>query len=603
MPWNLDDVEKHKKGLTDKKKRQWLDTANSALQRCLDRGGNEAECAASAIRQANGVTGNMEVYFQISNNYRVQERQHQGRKHLVVPVVMMVEGVHAGSHGALLHRIEEMGRYPASWNGIPVVVDHPSEDGQNISANSPEIIDSRVVGRVYNTHVSGAKLKAEVWLDEEKLRQVCPVILTEIREYEPIEVSIGVFTDDEIVTGDWNGEAYEAIARNHRPDHLALLPGGAGACSLADGCGIRSNKNNNAMDVNEQVSAMEKKRKELGMSVAEFYAVPRDPPSESKLPIFDESHVRNAMARFNQTQGLSSEERATAKRKIISRAHHFGIDTSGFEGTNEHHDVQAMKSLKEDGLAVVEIINHTTGGIMERVDACRRKIDSMDTSDMVNFLLEVYDGELIYEVRQRIGGSKIYKQGYKFESGIVEFTCNPVEVHKKVEYISVNSTNFKKGGQQMSNEGCAPCIKEKVDKLIANSKGNYTEDDREWLQTLDEKKLDKLAKPIEVEKEVVKEVNALSDEDKAALEAYKKQLKEKRERLIKAIQNNSDKETWTDAVLSAMSDDNLERLFKSVRRDDVTDYSLVGDPAFKTGEHSGAGEILYPAGVKIETKK
>lgn len=79
------------------------------------------------------------------------------------------------------------------------------------------------------------------------------------------------------------------------------------------------------------VTGMEEKRKELGMTVAEFYAIPRDPPAESKLPIFDEAHVRNAMARFSQVQGVTSTEKATARRKIITAAKKFGIDTTDFE--------------------------------------------------------------------------------------------------------------------------------------------------------------------------------------------------------------------------------------------------------------------------------
>lgn len=85
----------------------------------------------------------------------------------------------------------------------------------------------------------------------------------------------------------------------------------------------------------EQVTAMEAKRKELGMSVDEFYAIPADPPSESKLPIFDAAHVRNAMARFNQLKGVSAEEKATAKKKIIAAAKKFDIDTSNFEDENK----------------------------------------------------------------------------------------------------------------------------------------------------------------------------------------------------------------------------------------------------------------------------
>jgi len=73
------------------------------------------------------------------------------------------------------------------------------------------------------------------------------------------------------------------------------------------------------------VTAMENKRKSLGLSVAQFYAVPRDPPSESKLPIYDAIHTRNALARFNQTQFANNKEKATALRKIHAAAKKFGI--------------------------------------------------------------------------------------------------------------------------------------------------------------------------------------------------------------------------------------------------------------------------------------
>ncbi len=48
----------------------------------------------------------------------------EGREHVVVPMVMMVPGVHAGSNGPLLYSEDEMNRPPvvASWNHRPVVV-------------------------------------------------------------------------------------------------------------------------------------------------------------------------------------------------------------------------------------------------------------------------------------------------------------------------------------------------------------------------------------------------------------------------------------------------------------------------------------------------
>ena len=55
MPWTTGDVDKHNKGLSDKDKKQWVAVANSVLSKCVEDGGDEGECAASAIKQANGV--------------------------------------------------------------------------------------------------------------------------------------------------------------------------------------------------------------------------------------------------------------------------------------------------------------------------------------------------------------------------------------------------------------------------------------------------------------------------------------------------------------------------------------------------------------------
>ena len=55
MPWTVDNVDGFKKGLSDKGKEQWVAVANSALASCLEDDGDQAECEASAIRQANSV--------------------------------------------------------------------------------------------------------------------------------------------------------------------------------------------------------------------------------------------------------------------------------------------------------------------------------------------------------------------------------------------------------------------------------------------------------------------------------------------------------------------------------------------------------------------
>ena len=46
------------------------------------------------------------------------------------------------------------------------------------------------------------------------------------------------------------------------------------------------------------------------------------------LPIHDESHIRNAIARFNQTEFESPSKKEGARRKIVSAAKRNGIEIS-----------------------------------------------------------------------------------------------------------------------------------------------------------------------------------------------------------------------------------------------------------------------------------
>jgi hypothetical protein len=342
------------------------------------------------------------------NSYPVGRRKHQGRDHLIVPVIMMVEGVHIGSFGPLFHSIEELGKIPESWNGRPVVINHPEVGGINVSANDPDIIDSQTVGYIYNTYVKdNKKLAAEAWIDEEKLRLLSEEILILIQAGMPLEVSLGMFLEEELTAGDWNGEHYEAIARNLRPDHLALLPGAVGACSLADGCGL---------------------------------------------------------------------------------------------GVNKSDDLS------------------------------------------INLIKK--------------------------------------EVSKMADITA-----------------CAPCVKKKVDELIANSQGKYTESHREMLETLSEDLLDKISTPIEkvvetvVEKTI--EVNVLSAEDKAVLDEAKVLKKERREANIKEIQTNA--KDWTLEELNSMNDSQLKKIAGMVKKEEIVDYSVGGGHFIRTNE--SAEEPLPPTGV------
>lgn len=49
-------------------------------------------------------------------------------------------------------------------------------------------------------------------------------------------------------------------------------------------------------------------------------------PGKRKLPIHDAVHVRNALSRFDQTEGLTPEEKKTAMSRIRAAAKRFGVD-------------------------------------------------------------------------------------------------------------------------------------------------------------------------------------------------------------------------------------------------------------------------------------
>lgn len=53
-----------------------------------------------------------------------------------------------------------------------------------------------------------------------------------------------------------------------------------------------------------------------------------DKKGEEHLPINDASHVRNAVARFNQTEFESKAAKERARKKILSAAERYGVDVA-----------------------------------------------------------------------------------------------------------------------------------------------------------------------------------------------------------------------------------------------------------------------------------
>jgi hypothetical protein len=153
----------------------------------------------------------------------------------------------------------------------------------------------------------------------------------------------------------------------------------------------------------------------------------------------------------------------------------------------------------------------------------------------------------------------------------------------------------------MANERCTPCVEKKVNTLIANTASKFEETDRTWLETLEESVLDKMI-PEEVTsvETPAPAVNALSVEDKAALDYGKKLLAQKKADLKATITANTEAGVWTPEILDNMDDSMLERIAQSVtKKQEVVDYSLNAGGGFQANA-GGKVEGLFPAGLDVK---
>lgn len=179
---------------------------------------------------------------------QLETRQLDGKEYVVAPAVVIVEGVLNGIYAPA----EEIGDFFQSWNGRPLPLRHPQKDGVNLSANSPAIVETQVLGQFWNATFDGKRIKGEMWFDVEKINRLggdALTVLERIQAGEPVEVSTAYWAEEDAIAGEFGGQAYTSIARNLRPDHIALLPDEKGACDWADGCGVPRVNKEQAMSV------------------------------------------------------------------------------------------------------------------------------------------------------------------------------------------------------------------------------------------------------------------------------------------------------------------------------------------------------------------
>lgn len=175
---------------------------------------------------------------------RVRKEHWQGKEYLVAPLTLIVPGVLNGSKGPLYYPSDEIEKGYTSWNGIPIVVNHPTINGIPVSARDPYVLARYEIGRVYRSAIRNGALTAEGWFDPIQILRVDNRINEWLMTQKPFELSTGLNTDNEPAPdgSQFNGKPYTHTARNYRPDHVAVLPDQIGACSIRDGCGVLINQ-------------------------------------------------------------------------------------------------------------------------------------------------------------------------------------------------------------------------------------------------------------------------------------------------------------------------------------------------------------------------
>lgn len=163
-----------------------------------------------------------------------------GREHLVVPVIALMEGVIHAVNAEVPEYVpaSTLSANPSSWDGMPLMIGHPTQNGVQVSAKALGEMAKRGFGQIKAARFKDGKLGVEAWADVRRLEELGhQQMLADMRAGKPIEVSVGAHVKTLAEVGVFGDKPYKASWKEITPDHLAFLPGGRGACSLAMGCG------------------------------------------------------------------------------------------------------------------------------------------------------------------------------------------------------------------------------------------------------------------------------------------------------------------------------------------------------------------------------
>lgn len=489
----------------------------------------------------------------------IRREVFEGKDYLVAPVIAMTEGVRNGSMGPVLYLAEEYGKFPESWNGVPLPVFHPEDiNGNYVSCNTPEIIENQSVGRLFNVVLENNKLKGEIWIDIEKAKQVDPEVLVILESGQRLEISTSHWSDDEKFSGDFGGKHYKAIARNVRPDHLALLPGGKGACNWEHGCGAPRANMEGGEKMPDETSLSEKVKakfkylaKELGLSVQEV--------SHDKV----RGELQKTLDALDTTE------------KVDAPVIHYVRDVYDKYFVYEQQSQEGLKLYKQDYK--------------------KQKNDNIKLEGKPQEVKEDTSYKAV-KSNQNQGGDKNMDKIKELVNGLIANTSTKYTEDDR-EFLQGLSECQLSRMAPVVNEVTKPC-EEAVKLLIANEGSPFEEKDKELLSNMSEEQFRALAVKYPVKKE---EPSANADEKPKTFEELLEHAspetqemvsngvklhKEQKEVIIKELSVNK-RNRFTPEQLKAKSLDELKNLAELA----VVEVDFSGNGGGLTG-NVDHGEVL-----------
>jgi hypothetical protein len=350
------------------------------------------------------------------------------QEHTVIPCVALVEGVlwPANAPGPELALAEEFGRFPEGWNGRPVTFGHPMIDDVPVSASSPDVLKDNSFGQIFNTELDGTKLKLEIWINENRVAKLGDDAQTTIEKLKVGDEVVEVSTGLFTMSETVNGE-FDGEA--YESIWRNIVPDHLAV--LPEGI----------------VGAC---------SVEDGCGAPR---ANQMHPVMRACQLSTGARDNNEggnTNGEGDEEQQGLFKRILEMAGGVLGFTNAAKGLSDS-DVRAALNL----------------GLKEA------------NPDKYFWILAVYpgadnSGTFVYELGW---DGSLFRSNYAIDKAKITIGSKPIAVRPVTTFVPVDIvTNSSEQENDMN-------VEELVNALIANEATQFTEDNREWLSTLEEDQL------------------------------------------------------------------------------------------------------------------